>query len=451
MNSLQNKGNKIFKIDFQDENVTSFGGLALAERLGNRLSLWNYLIQNLQERKGNYSWLTIIKSVIMGLLSGSFGTYAAEELREDEALKKLLGLKEIPEEVTVWRALEGLGSEELQKVLADANLLLNKKIFSRIKVSDLLLEGFIPFWGDGSVLEGSNRREGTKYIEGKGYGVLWTTLFIGPLLFAEQLCKQGDGETTAFKNLFGYVNENFLKSNPLRNKILVMLDSLNGDGPTLDMLETEKMKYVVGANKLSQVQSILESQMIWKELGGNKRDRIVESALCICSIQCAGWDKKRTLIGYRKKLTGEMFYRYSGIMTNLNESDVDHIKTVNTFVEKIFHLYSLKSGLENHYKSALSDLDLHHPPCREYSRNAGFYSLGTLAYTLARGVELIGTADTKDDKESGRIRIWRLRRRIFAAACRVVSHARRIALTFLTSSRKIEEEFWRLWNNIAQC
>ena len=90
---LQHEKVKAIKIDFADEAVTAFGGLALAERLALRAGLWRRLEQQLPERRG-YSWLTILKSVIVGLLSGSRATYAAEELRQDEALIALLGLEE---------------------------------------------------------------------------------------------------------------------------------------------------------------------------------------------------------------------------------------------------------------------------------------------------------------------------------------------------------------------
>lgn len=34
--------------------------------------------------------------------------------------------------------------------------------------------------------------------------------------------------------------------------------------------------------------------------------------------------------------------------------------------------------METQYKDALIDLGLHHPPCREHVRNAGFYAVATL-------------------------------------------------------------------------
>ena len=115
---LQHDKVKSIKVEFSDEDVSSFGGLALTERLALRLGLWRRLEQRLPERQG-FSWFTILKSTVAGLLSGSRGTYATQELREDEALLSLLGLEGAPEEVTVWRSLEKLGGEDLRGALAE--------------------------------------------------------------------------------------------------------------------------------------------------------------------------------------------------------------------------------------------------------------------------------------------------------------------------------------------
>lgn len=97
------------KIEFRPEPVTSFGGLILAERLAGQLRLWNTIVGELPSRRGRYDWLTIIKSTMMGLLSGAQGTFAAEPLRQDAALRSMLSLPGAPEEATLWRSLEDMG------------------------------------------------------------------------------------------------------------------------------------------------------------------------------------------------------------------------------------------------------------------------------------------------------------------------------------------------------
>ena len=161
---LQHNNVRSIKINYSDDNVSSFGGLALAERLALRVGLWRRLERRLPERRGYYSWFTILKSMIAGLLSGSRGTYATQELRGDEALLNLLGLEGAPEEATLWRALEGLGGDDLREALGETLREWARELLRRAQRPGLLRDGFLPVFGDGTRLEGSRRREGTTFI-----------------------------------------------------------------------------------------------------------------------------------------------------------------------------------------------------------------------------------------------------------------------------------------------
>jgi len=316
---LQHETVKAIKVDFAEENVTSFGGLALAERLGLRAGLWRRLERALPPRGGGYSWLTIVKSMLAGLLSGSRGTFAAEELREDAALRMLLGLLGVPEEATVWRALEGLGSATLQERLARVQREWTVELLGRAPRRELLFEGFFPVFGDGTLLEGSRRREGTKYVDGKGEGLMWTTLFAGSFLAAQRLAAEGEGEQSCLHALLPTLNAEVLQPAGLQKRALVLLDSLHGDGPTCDLLEKETLHYIVGANKLAQTERILQQQpeSQWRSTGARPRLGWADSAVCVCWIECEGWNGKRVLVGRRWVREGEMIENYAGVITNL--------------------------------------------------------------------------------------------------------------------------------------
>jgi len=108
---LKQRAVKAIKVEFSEEPVRAFGGLALVEQAARRLGLWGELEKALPARRSGYDWPTVIKSVVAGLLMGAQGTYAAEAIREEEATQALLGLEGAPEEVTVWRLLKALGGE----------------------------------------------------------------------------------------------------------------------------------------------------------------------------------------------------------------------------------------------------------------------------------------------------------------------------------------------------
>lgn len=464
--SLQPKPAHTIKLEFADEKATAFGGLVLCERLASRLGLWKTVAGELPKRDGHYDWPTIVKSMAGGLLSGSRGTWAAQDLREDEALLGLLGLAAAPEEVTVWRALEELGAFQNSGRLGRIQNIWTRRILNRAPRRGLLRDGFVPVFGDGTLLEGSRRREGTKYIEDKGAGLLWNTVFVGPLIAAQRLAREGEGEQTCVRAMLPTVVKEVLRPLKLHKKALALLDSLHGDGPTLDGIEALKLHYIVGANKLAETDATLQSQpdAAWESTGANRALGWAASAVCACWIQCGQWTRKRLLVGRRWRREGEFLWNHSGVMTDLAPEDVAHLTARDlSFARAIWRLYDAKAGMETQYKDALIDLGLHHPPCREHVRNAGFYAVATLAHTLGVAVDLIGGSG--DDRGSTaridggrrkrarprRMRLWRLRRSLFALPARIATHARTLKVTLLGLGEATRNVFERYWGHICRC
>ena len=464
--SLQHKTPHCFKIKFEDQNTTAFAGLVLIERMAARLGLWNTLEGELPSRRGHYDWLTIIKAISHGLLSGSRGTVAAEELRNDAALLDVAGLEAAPEEVTVWRALEGLGQLQLSGRLARVQMIWAKRLLARARRNDLMHQGFVPIFGDGTLLEGSANREGTKHIGDKGSGLMWSTIFVGPAIAAQRLAAQGEGEQSNVREMLPEVVDGLLKPLKLHKLALLLLDSLHGDEPTLQDAEALSLRYIIGANKLKETDRALaeQAESQWRSTGARPGMGWVDSGVCACWLQCREWGKKYLLVGRRWKREGEMFWHHCGVLTNLNEKDVAHVGEGRLhFAEAVWRLYDMKGGLETQYKEALSDLGLHHPPCREHVRNAGYYAVGAMAHLLGVGVDLLGGKSEERGsrlrKDGGkrkrarprRMRLWRLRRRLWALAGRVATHARVLTVTLLGVGPELREEFERYWQNICRC
>jgi hypothetical protein len=162
---------------------------------------------------------------------------------------------------------------------------------------------------------------------------------------------------------------------------------------------------------------------------------------------------------------GEFIWNYSGVVTDLSEEDVAHVMRACAvhYAEAIWLLYDIKMGMETYYQDLLSDLGLHHPPCREIVRNAGFYAVATLAHTLARAVDLIGGQGSEHGswvRQDGaprrrrrprRMRLWRLRRKFLALPGRVAYHQHVLEVTLLGLSRNLRLEFERIFLNICLC
>ena len=203
----QHKRPHSIKIEFSDEQATSFAGLALVERVASRLGLWPLLEKQLPKRAGAYQWATIVKSVMAGLLSGARGTFATQDLREDEALLALLGLGGAPEEATLWRSLAGLGELRRSGLFPEVQRGWARAALARARRTDLLHYGLFPICPDGSVPEGRRRRKGTKCLRDKKPGLLWSTVFAGPLVAAQPLAEAGEGEQACVRRMLPAVVE----------------------------------------------------------------------------------------------------------------------------------------------------------------------------------------------------------------------------------------------------
>ena len=260
--------------------------------------------------------------------------------------------------------------------------------------------------------------------------------------------------------------EKVLEPLNFKGRALLLLDSLHGDGPTLDLVEKLELHYIVGANKLAIPRHLLETQpeVVWQSTGPRPELGWEESAVCVCWIQCSDWNKKRLLVGRRWKRNGEFLYHVCGVMTDLKKDDLSHMtRRGMSFGEAIWRLYDLKQGHENYYTDLLDDINLHHPPCREHVRNAGFYTVAALAHCLGRAVDLLGGRDLDrgcEKRQDGgkrkrrtpkRMRLWRLRRRLFSIPARIAYHARRITITILGVSDNIRKEFESFWSAICRC
>ncbi|NQU43745.1 hypothetical protein HQ520_10705 [bacterium] len=289
------------------------------------------------------------------------------------------------------------------------------------------------------------------------------------LVAAQGIAKKGEGERSLIRRQLPEVAKNVLKPLKLLEKALFLADSLHGNEPTLCLVEDESLLYVVGASALKRTQEVLRERQDWEwyELGPDPKRGWLDTAVCQCWIQCEDWPDKRLLIGRRVTREGEMFPTCYGVLTNLTE-EILNVTDPLEFIQSVWRLYDAKGRMELGYQELLSDLNLHHPPCQEHVRNAGFYALATLAHTLGVGVKLFGAraddharrerikAKREDVPERIRVkprramRLWRVRRRLLTLP-RIRRHARRLRIEFLGVSPNIQAQFQRWYDAIAFC
>jgi len=442
----------------ENEAVTAWGGLALAERLAHRTRLWSdcrKLMPSRTRTGAGYDSTAVAASMIHGLLSGSRGTYAAEPLREDMALRRLVGLESgVPEEATVWRALgqwaEGGGGEALGQIQRRQC----RRLIQATPIRAMRHGGFIPVFVDGTWLEVGRRTkfEGAKTFDG-ATKLMLSTLWVGPYLAGQRFAPEGQGELTASLELIEPVWKELLKPTGLDKKVLFLADALYGNETGLKKFEAcEGARYVVGAGGLADVERVAAEQpeAQWQTTGADERRGWAESATCVHLFQGLDWDRPRTVVTRRYRLENEMFPRYASVLTNLAPEDPRIVKRMRAeridFAQAVWRLYDHKQAMENQFKDALIDLGLHHPPCRELARNEVFYAVAALALNLAVGVRRIGL-----ERREGAMRLWRLRRVFFAIPARVAHHARQMQAQLYSTSNRLRASFTAALGRLAAC
>jgi hypothetical protein len=286
-----------------DRQASGFAGLSLVEKLAARLSVWTYAAKKLSERRGIYGRLDLVKAAVAGFLSGSRGSLLVEGVRQDDALLRDMGIEMLPGEKVFCEDLKRFGSGEVLNALHRTVSYTARKVLKRIGPEDVQVNhGFIPLFGDGSLLEGSGRREGTKYIKEKGLGLMWGAWMLGPMVASQHLCADGEGEQSALMNSLDDVLAHVVAPLRWRSRMLVMMDSLHGDGPTLDRMERERLRYVIGGNKLAEVKDRLQHlpEQSWADVPEKHRTKgYVQEQTCTAYVQCETWGKKRMVFGKR--------------------------------------------------------------------------------------------------------------------------------------------------------
>lgn len=445
-----------------DQGATSFGGLVLAEVMGKRLSIWSQLEKELPAKLRGYARTEVIKGAVLGFLSDSRGVQLLEDVRQDKKLLNFCGINDLPSVSNFREELEKLGGDKILAILNHILRISAKKILQKIPIELLHIHhGFIPVFGDGTLLECNDNKEGIKKIKDKGDGLMWSNWYIGSVLVGQHLCAEGEGEYTAIKDMVPDIVDEIIKPMGRTKEALVLMDSLHAANASFTQLEELKLNYIVGANKLVAVarkmQEIPDSS--WQKVPTElKRADCVKEEVAISKVQCKSWKKERFIVCKRYWKEGYIFPQYTALFTNVKPERLGLKSRFDIkYLLKIWDFYALKMGTENYFKDALIDLSGHQPPCQELLRNRGYYALLALAHNIARAIDLIGgskkrcESKQKKKKFNFRLRISTLRRKIFALPALIIVHGRKATVTIIGGGKKNLALFEEYWNVIRLC
>ena len=465
VNKVQHMQARVVKAEKASENernATAKGGLVLIQALARKLHVWSDGRKLLPKRKDpnqGFELIPVIASLVFGLLSGGKGFVAAEPLREDGPLLKLIGVKRAPCAKTVENVIKYLGQETAGAGIKSLTSLLHRfvrRALDRSKIVDLRsCFGFVPVWTDGTLLEVAGKCfDSIKYKDSQR-GQMCVGAFVGPWLTGIDFCGEGkgEGEETYGRRLLDEMIVNVLRPKKLMKHALILLDSLYGDGPTLDRLEDYRDKpwYIVGVQKLDEAVRVMNDmpEVQWRDTGAQPRYGWSASSIGQAWLQCQQWPQKRLMVCRRWKKEGEMIWNYAAVVTNLSEKQRQVARLMKDrnlcFEETIWLLYGHKQAMENQWKDLLADMGLHHPPCAKAQVNAIFYAIAGLAYNLSVGVRRLAL-----EGSNCRMRLWRLRRDVFDLCSRAIEHGGTVTMRFIDARDSLIEQILIAMGRIAR-
>jgi hypothetical protein len=504
------------KVEMDGERrATALGGAALLERVLRGLGLLKILRRELAPRgeAALYAMAESCHALVAALVLGGRGIGAAEALREDEEAARLFGMEQgVPEEATMHRCLteaaglaprerasayeaagrsqprmdflgrikrapklrmkkaeapEGAGQEareRLRGMLASAA----QSCFKALRTPAVRLAGFAPVFGDATDLEVEGERFDAARVGRDGRKHLrWFTLMLGPILFEQELTPGNTDEGR-------HIPEMILRAKkPLREmlgkgaRLLALLDSAYFERPVIEALGALKARFIVGANQFrASLERLAQAQpaWAWAKTGGDAARGWAESEVCALTHRPEGWAKDVTIIARRWRQTGELPgspWHYAFVGTDLEKSDLpEELVKEHGYAQLIWMLYGTKQGRETHYRQALEDLGLHHPPSSRLGINQAFYALGAVATNVAMVLRyrvLGGGAAIPmmkgDEEAAAKLRrskapqkdrgmsLRRLREKYFQVAATLAQSARTLTVRLLAGARSAE---WRI-------
>ena len=150
------KAHRIPELRFEDQSLTSFAGLVLFQQFFTAIGLKVNLSRCFRhQRVGKvFSRATIFLQLIVHVLLGYRELRHSHYYRDDPLVKRVLGLKRLPDVATISRMLKGADAQSVENL----RLLLREMIFDRLRTLD---PARVTLDFDGSVLSTGRFAEGT--------------------------------------------------------------------------------------------------------------------------------------------------------------------------------------------------------------------------------------------------------------------------------------------------
>ena len=424
-----------YKLATTNDKLTSRAGLLTIAQLMESLQLAERVDAHFPQPKSNRGFKPsiFVQTFILMQHEGSFHLDDVRHLSDDQALRTVLDLKNIPHASSLGAWLRRMGDNtESFSALQEVNKIILKSALHQCKGITLDI--------DATEIVANKADAKWTYNKNQGYMPM-----VGHIAETGQIvaCDFREGNTSPAKENLEFIRQ-CQKSLPKDCFIKSLrIDAAGYQTKIIQYCDTESISYAIRAKMNSVIKSQIKGlkDSDWQPLT-NKKGDAVASQETFRTVHCIGdYEKPFTLILQRTRIKGQVElalendnseeettvdgYLYRAIATNQNEWSNS----------EIIHWYNQRGeDSENRIKELKLDFGGDTLPCSDFNANALYFLLSTLSYNLfALMRQLL-------PEELSRHRAMTLRWRLYAIAAKVVKTGRQFFVKLQNKNHLLLEQ-----------
>lgn len=417
-----------------DFRATAMAGAVLIEQTLRSLGLRKLLAAHLPARgeRAAYGSADFAQAAIAAMLLGGDGMDLFEPLRQDSEARRIFGEDAIASDATTYRIvceLAGLPQRAFEQAYVAAGRRLERldmfgadkphpihrrvvpdepeaaqrprlravrraeravalKCLKALSKQLVRLYGWTVVFGDGSDLQVEGRCFDAVRMGRDGQSIFrWMTLRVGPVLVDQDLLAGNADEGRTLPGMLRRARPLLAEAAGV-SRLLALLDAAYCENKVIRALP-ENCDWIVCANQYRGVLTRLaagQPESVWRSQGADVGRGWEESQVCLMTHLFEGWGAAATIAARRWREPGDLpgVWHYAFVASNLEPAALPRELTrKHGAAQTLWMLYSTKQGQENHFKTPLRCLALHHPPSGRLGVNQVYYALASMAANVA--------------------------------------------------------------------
>lgn len=439
---VRGKAREPMDVRFEDQDLTSFSGLVIFQGLFGRLKLKERLWRCFRHRDGRFIYAdhVIVLMLVVHLLLGFRELRDTQYYREDAMVKRLLGLRHLPEVSTISRALAAVDEQSVSNLRRENRHLVLERLKS-LGLSRLTVDF------DGSVQSTRRHAEGTavgfnkKKKGARSYYPLFCTIAQTGQAFDVHHRPGNVHDSNGAKVFILRCLEEIRDALP-RVKLEIRIDSAFFSEEIVEALNTARAEFTISVpfERLAALKDMTEQRRRWRRLDG-------ELSYFEAKWKPKSWSKRYRFVFIRKQVKRqhkepiqldlfvphEKGYEFKVIITN---------KRVGTKHVVAFH--EGRGAQEGIFAELKSQCHMDYVPVTTLQGNQVFLLAGMLAHNLGRELQMIAHPAQRT-LTAKRTALWAfeqlgtLQRKLIQRAGRLLRPAGKLVLS-MNSNETVERE-----------